>query len=56
LVVAEEVAQKLADNGLLNPQKTNPHRFYVSDYTQSFEETTRLFYGEAIHLEHYQIW
>lgn len=56
LVVAEEVAQKLADNHLLNPQKSQPHRFYVSDYTQSFEETTRLFYGEAIHLEHYQIW
>lgn len=56
LVVAEEVAQKLGDNGLLSPQKRHPHRFYVSDYTQSFEETTRLFYGEAIQLEHYQIW
>lgn len=56
LVVAEEVARKLTDNALLNPQKRNPHRFYVSDYTASFEETTKLFYGEAIHLEHYQIW
>lgn len=55
-VVADEVASKLAQNDLLNLEKRRPHRFYVSDYTQSFEETTRLFYGEAIHLEQYQIW
>jgi len=55
-VVAEEVALKLTQNGLLNPEKRHDHRFYVSDYTQSFEETTRLFYGAAIHLEQYQIW
>jgi glutamate racemase len=55
-VVADEVASKLAQNDLLNLEKRRPHRFFVSDYTQSFEETTRLFYGEAIQLEQYQIW
>jgi glutamate racemase len=55
-IVAEEVARKLGQNNLLNPEKKRPHRFYVSDYTQSFEETTRLFYQESIQLEHYQIW
>lgn len=55
-VVAEEVRNKLLEFDLLNDRKKNPHHFYVSDYTKSFEETTRIFYKEKIHLEHYSIW
>jgi glutamate racemase len=55
-VVAEVVRKKLLKNNLLNDSKTNSHHFFVSDYTKSFEETTRIFYKEKIHLERCSIW
>lgn len=55
-VAAEAVRHKLAQRNLLNDQRTQPHHFYVSEFTQSFEETTRIFYQEEIHLEHLPIW
>ena len=55
-VVAEEVRNKLKNSDLLNDRRNNPHHFFVSDYTKSFEETTRIFYKEQIHLEHCSIW
>jgi glutamate racemase len=33
-----------------------PHHFYVSDYTGSFENSTRVFFGEKIHLEVFDLW
>ena len=50
-VVAEKVQSYLAELDLLNDKKEQEHQFYVSDYTQSFEQTTRLFYGELVSLE-----
>ncbi|QIL75374.1 glutamate racemase [Hymenobacter sp. HDW8] len=39
------------------PAKKPPtHHFYVSDFTQSFEESTRIFFGQEVHLEHYPLW
>lgn len=32
------------------------HHFYVSDFTRSFEESTRIFFGREVHLEHYPLW
>lgn len=55
-VVAEKVFQKLSAHHLLNDKCRHPHRFYVSDYTASFEKTTQLFYKEAIQLEEKVIW
>lgn len=55
-VVAGEVKRKLGEHGLLNDQRRHAHRFYVSDYTPTFEQTTRVFYQEDIHLEHYPMW
>ncbi len=55
-VVARAVKERLASKSLLNPQKQHNHRFFVSDYTSSFEHTTRLFYREEIALEHCPIW
>ncbi len=55
-VVAEEVARQLSRHHLFAHEPSGPHRFYVSDYTPSFEETTRLFYGKDVHLEHLPIW
>jgi len=56
-VVADELVRKLGEKGLLCDDKNRPsHHFYVSDLTPSFEETTRIFYPEEIHLEHCPIW
>ncbi len=55
-VVAEEVKRKLDEHGLLNAQRRHAHQFFVSDYTPTFEQTTRIFYREEIHLEHYPMW
>jgi glutamate racemase len=55
-IVASTVKQLLSENGLLNTRHKAEHHFYVSDFTQSFEETTRLFYQEAIHLEKSDMW
>ena len=55
-VVAEVVRNKLEEKNLLNDKKSNSHHFFVSDYTKSFEETTRIFYKEKINLELCSIW
>ncbi|QKG52915.1 glutamate racemase [Hymenobacter sp. BRD67] len=57
-VVAATVAEALASRGLLAaPVEAAPaHHFYVSDFTRSFEESTRLFFGQQVQLEHYPLW
>jgi glutamate racemase len=55
-LVANEVRQKLAVHQLLNERRRHAHQFYVSDYTATFEQATRVFYKEEIHLEHYPMW
>ncbi len=52
----EVVNNHLDDLNLLNDQKAAENEFYVSDFTESFEQTTRLFYGEQIHLNLMPIW
>lgn len=57
-VVAEHVRHYLETTGLAaQPLPTAPvHHFYVSDFTRSFEESTRIFFGQEVHLEHYPLW
>lgn len=55
-IVAIKVKAELEKHHLLNDRIRRPHQFFVSDYTQSFEDTTRLFYKEEIHLEPAHIW
>ncbi len=55
-IVAGEVGRVLARKKLLNTGSKNPHHFYVSDYTSSFEKSTRLFFKGKIKLEHYALW
>ncbi len=55
-VVADQVRTLLTQYKLLNDKRRKPHQFYVSDYTRSFEETTRIFYEESIDLDHCAIW
>ncbi|MBI1307145.1 MAG: glutamate racemase [Bacteroidetes bacterium] len=49
----ELIAENLAGVSELSHQTVSigTNHFYVSDYTQSFEETAKLFFGEIIHLE-----
>ncbi len=55
-VVKDEVKKLLTAEGLLSEKRYESDHFFVSDYTQSFEETARNFYGEDIRLEAIQIW
>lgn len=55
-IVARYVRQRLADLKLLNQGEPKRHQFYVSDYTPSFEKSTKLFFGEKIHLKLKNIW
>lgn len=57
-IVAEHVKHYLQENHLAaKPGAARPvHQFYVSDFTRSFEESTRIFFGQELHLEHYPLW
>ena len=56
-VVALDLQRKLKKQGLLNDSETPGSRqFFVSEFTQSFEETTRLFWDGEVDLEPYSIW
>ena len=55
-VVSKIVEQRLQDSDLLNDKQRNAHQFFVSDFTKSFEETTRIFFDQQIELEHCAIW
>jgi glutamate racemase len=54
--VANAVKESLARQKLLHHAPTATHHFYVSDYTEVFEKTTRIFYGENIRLEKFDLW
>jgi glutamate racemase len=55
-VVKDEVERILSEEGLLATAKKSENEFYVSDYTTSFEETAKNFYGEEIKLAAKSIW
>ena len=58
--VALHVQKKLAALHLLAPEiisgKQPKNIFYVSDYTSSFEKSTRIFFKGKINLQHYPLW
>lgn len=55
-VVRDEVKRILSEEKLLCPARISEDRFFVSDFTSSFEETAKNFYGQDIHLEAKHIW
>ncbi len=55
-VLAYQVKEMLTQENLLSQQLTQPHKYYVSDFTQSFEDTAKLFNGSQIELEVKNIW
>src|SRR5688572_29043306 len=55
-IVAQHVKTFLEENHLAAEALTKDHTFYVSDFTRSFEASTRIFFGREVHLEHYPLW
>lgn len=57
-VVALYVKNVLSDNGLLTSSNKDEvsHDFFVSDYTQSFQKSTEMFFGESVTLKQYKLW
>jgi glutamate racemase len=55
-IVAKSLYDYLENNHLLNDMNAHIRHFYVSDYTQSFETSTKIFFGEQIRLQHYPLW
>lgn len=55
-IVAAAVKKQLEKNNLLNANGNSNKHFYVSDYTESFAENAKLFFGGEISLEHYPLW
>lgn len=55
-IVAEALHGYLSFNNLLNKEGVTRDRFLVSDYTHSFEASTKLFFKEEVELESYPLW
>jgi glutamate racemase len=56
LIVANEIKRILIEEDLLNEEKAGDRQFFVSDYTDSFEKSTQIFFGETIKLTQFPIW
>lgn len=57
LIVAAAIKQILAKADLLVDSNLEASRqFFVSDFTDSFEKSTQIFFGETIKLTQYPIW
>ena len=57
-IVAMAVSSYLESNDMLNilPERNKPDKFLVSDFTKTFEASSKYFFGEKIHLEQYRLW
>jgi glutamate racemase len=55
-VVALALKKYLQDHRLLNDQEHGTDHFLVSDYTESFETSARMFFHRTVHLEKHQLW
>lgn len=51
-IVTQYIKNILEDEKLISTQEHNEHHFFVSDYTDTFVETTRLFYRKEVDLQH----
>jgi glutamate racemase len=54
--VAMALRNYLEREGLLSEEKILDHRFMVSDYTESFEASARMFFNQTVHLEKHSLW
>jgi glutamate racemase len=56
LIVANEIKKIATEEDLLNEGGNSSRQFFVSDYTDSFEKSTKIFFGETIKLTQFPIW
>lgn len=54
--VARSLFNHLKEKRLLNDHSTTEDHFLVSDFTDSFEASTKLFFQKAVHLEKHPLW
>jgi glutamate racemase len=54
--VARALRIYLEKENLLNIENRPSHQFLVSDYTDSFEASARMFFKESVHLEKHPLW
>ena len=54
--VAQALQRYLASEGLLNTSHEPDHRFLVTDFTESFESSARMFFHESVKLEKHSLW
>ncbi len=55
-IVAMDLQKKLEEKQLLSDKKEGKHTFYVSDFTISYQQSTKIFFGEEVELEQYRLW
>ena len=55
-VVAEYTKRLLKRDGIAADKKVGENLFYISDFTESFDETSKLFFGKKIDLREERIW
>jgi glutamate racemase len=55
-VVAREVENHLQRSGIEAENQVPVHKFLVSDFTESFEASTQIFFGKQVHLEKHRLW
>jgi glutamate racemase len=55
-IIANALKEYLLQNDLLNASPEPHHHFLVSDYTESFESSARMFFHESVQLEKHMLW
>jgi glutamate racemase len=55
-VVAQALKQYLINKDIVNTQEQGTDHFLVSDYTESFENSARMFFHQSVQLEKHQLW
>ena len=50
-IIANAVRKSLQEQKLLHTGKRGTDHFYVSEFTESFEKTTNVFYGSQVRIE-----
>lgn len=55
-IIAAALKEYLLKEGLLNSNSSPVQHFLVSDYTESFEASARMFFHETVHLEKHPLW
>jgi glutamate racemase len=55
-VVAQKVKEQLENKSLLQTEQGQEHKFFVSDYTESFEKSSEIFFRKKIRLEKVDLW